>query len=292
MSTHLLLEMPDGDFERTMWLERQFVDFRLKQLVDELTVVRQIEEESKGKTPVSFCGGQPLESPLGYQGCHSSLPQEIDWDKVLTKGLRSLSRKQFYGLLRDPQSLFALQEFILINGGSYWQELSETVHRQPAQRTYPMKFSNWVLATISAAAAVLLVGLFMNAPKASIVADVATNSWGPANIVATATLSLSANEYLDFLADLVGQWYDKRPIDREGLILRTEQFVAGCQAVIEQPHPNLTADRSLRLRHHCEQCQRDLRAQIQLLHQRRTSFALALVAIDESIDRLRDTLRT
>jgi hypothetical protein len=107
-----LVDMPIDPAQWAKWLESHLVGLDLGPLVAELA---QVSEPSDASAPML----PPLDEVLGD-----------DLDTVLRDGLSGLAQQKLNVLLRRPALLLALQERIVIDGGSYWQTVSRSQHRQ------------------------------------------------------------------------------------------------------------------------------------------------------------------
>ena len=94
------LDIPDDPSTLADWVERQLMSRRLATVVAELFAVH-------GTTP-----GPPLTELLGS-----------DATAVLQTGVRAIPAPVLRQLLRHPERLLDLQEWVLREGGTYWDRV-------------------------------------------------------------------------------------------------------------------------------------------------------------------------
>jgi hypothetical protein len=151
MPIHLLDLLREG-IEVRPWLERQLVGPDLLDLVRELTVLH----------------GNAAGPDAG------AVFQEQHRSEILQRGLAALSEEQLQRLFRNPALLLQLQEWVLVDGGPYWDGVlsgSATLpiaapSLVPRTSARPRSFRLWPFASHAgvAAAAAALVWLVV-APK-------------------------------------------------------------------------------------------------------------------------------
>jgi hypothetical protein len=247
MSLHAM-EIPDEPAQLPAWLEGHLRGPYLAELVAELSAVHTADTRLRST----------LQDVLG--------PRR---QTVLTQGLTALPAEMLRQFLVQPRLLLDLQELVLSEGGNYWQqtgrttdnELNERVDRgrqrfadflaaqarpirQPAA---PLASSArawyrqpWLLATLALAATVLWGAfLYWRFGLPSGPPEVATG-WGWSKPGALPDQGPPA-EYLNRLADAAGEWFQKRPEDRDGVAQRIKEFRDGCSVLIAAAHQPLAA---------------------------------------------------
>jgi hypothetical protein len=112
-SVILVLDMPEAAEEQAAWLDRHLVSDDLAAIVDELSVIHD----------------RPKEDVAAEEGRAWLGP---DREKVLSVGVAGLSRDRFRELLRRPALLIAIQEIVLLEGGSYWDRLVRECQQVPS----------------------------------------------------------------------------------------------------------------------------------------------------------------
>ncbi len=175
-----VLDIPPDPQELAEWLEHQVVDFRLGELVKELTDLRTALLEAWPSLRAEHANSDgelsatSLPALLGdYRGA------------VLAKGLAVLPADRLRALLRQPLLLLELQRLVFVQGGDYWEQVgpasselegmvSEAQERLQSQLPdeprrdswFPLSWNRWasiasllrpVTAGLAAAAAILLV---------------------------------------------------------------------------------------------------------------------------------------
>lgn len=250
----LSLEIPEDPADHAGWLERHLVGPDLAQVMTELTALQGGREVS---------GAHGLQEVLGRW-----LPQ------VLKEGLGVLPPENLRQLLLSPRLFPELQEWILVQGGPYWDRVTATgplealiergeerlngyLHGQaksaepdqpsaavPQTLPFPGK-ARWYRqpwAASLATAASMLLGMFLYQLWQT--SPTAAPAWGwskPGALPANA----SAGEYLNALAEGAGEWFNKRPADAAALAQRLGDFRQGCSMLIFAEHHQLTpADRA------------------------------------------------
>lgn len=225
--TLVTFEIPEETVQLADWLERQVVGRELRQLVIELKAI--LGDTAPQESLNSICGDQ--------------LPD------VLARGLAALDPARLRRLLKSPQSLFALQEQIFVEGGDYWEtvprseaHLQTVAARQPKLpaavtplKTPPRPFRLvWGAVGVIAAAACLFLAVSLRQPQP------AAPTWG-FDRPGVLSAQMSPKEYLDSLADAAGDWFKKRPADSPALAKRLTEFRHGCDTLLAAEHPQLAA---------------------------------------------------
>ena len=253
----LVLEMPDDPTAQAPWLDRQLVGPNLAALVAELDAVHGRGSSAVPPPPT-------LDSVLG--GHRRDL---------LDRGLTVLPRLAVGALLRHPRLLLELQETVLLQGGTYWQELNRSdpdlarsvpavwnrvsarihptdrTHRdEPLSLPLPPEATRRSLAnrlvfawaSLATIAAAILALLSVGQPS----------PWGWNRPGALTRLeSESAGAYMNRLADAAHEWFDERPATAEDLARRLGTFRADCSRLIVADHARLPADQRAWLVEHC-----------------------------------------
>jgi hypothetical protein len=236
----ILLTIPDAPGQLAGWLERQLVGLDLRRLVAELEAVH-------GPAPQV-----PLRQTLGP---HLA--------RIVQGGLGGLPPEVMRRLLRQPLLLLELHEFVLVEGGHYWESvlagsprLEERVERgrrhvetlAHGRRTLaPGKADRraWLGVVLALAAGLLLlVGVWWQWRPSP------ASGWGwdrPGALAANRT----REEYLTGLADGANEWFNKRPETPQALAKRLNEFRAGCSTLILAEHGPLTPDDRTWLRGKC-----------------------------------------
>lgn len=297
------LDIPDSPAELSPWLERQLAGLHIAELVAELSA---IHGSNAGR-------GRTLDEVLGWQ-----LP------RVLEVGLGEVPQSALRELLKQPRLLVDLQERIFIEGGSYWDRLSQRAddvrHHvdagwsrvstmvgegdASAERSATLRLADferdrtpvatrsrwrsWAV-TITAAAASLVIGIFAGDRLRPTPPQVASG-WGWSRPGALAPVGSQA-EYLNRLADSAEEWFKKRPDSPAALSKRLSEFRDGCSTLLLADHPPLAADTKSWLREKCRAWAGKLdthRADVEAGQ----DVATILTASDETIRKLVHALRT
>ncbi len=245
------LDMPEGVAEKAAWLDRQLVSEDLAAIVDELSAIHGAADED-----------------LSAEEGRAWLGQ--DAEKVLSFGLSGLSQGRLREVLRRPSLLLAIQEIVLLEGGSYWDRLVREAQPVPPFRTYSgtvetsdgpvlRRLGGWargpILLGILPIAVAATIGLFIqrenfqNKPKVGVngvaitrgidnegdpesVAD-ASSSWGwtSADLVAAGTPPEMVSSVL---ADSLEDWFRvtaESEADVKQLQMRASELWAACDRV-------------------------------------------------------------
>jgi nitrate reductase NapE component len=239
--------------------------------------------------------------------------------ELLKSGFGVLSTSQIRRLLKKPTLLLELQERVLTEGGSYWDNVQLPDAQQAkidasTQRTLKSlrtelssehsikpanigskgssevevrgKSSNSRTWAILALVAVLLiaVGIWRYLPDGTI------GGWGfeKAGLL---TADVSSATYLSNLADAAGQWSNKRPTTTAELVLRLKEFRRGCDLLIQAPHSQLAvADRDW-LVGKCREWAAKIDGYVMELQSVTGSLESVQQKADETINRLQQALR-
>jgi hypothetical protein len=254
----IALGIPDEVTALAGWLEGHLVGMDLAELIGELEAVH-------GPATESLSLDRVLE----------------DWREVVrTQGLGSLPPDLFDVLLRQPKLLLDLQEWLLIEGGPYWQRLAagatgrhcnEILERawdrlasalaesddpapaiplRPPVAAAPVRPARppaWLLGGLAAAAAGLVaLVVAMRGPGwggggTAEPAVVAAKRWGWDRPGAFPN-DLPRAAYLNHLADSAIEWFDRRPEAPLELARRIAEFRQGCTILILSPHRPLSPE--------------------------------------------------
>ena len=229
-----ILDIPESHADLVAWLEEQLLGLDLADVVAGIEVFGGDDEDA---------GDVLAKDRLAT---------------VLEQGLGALDEAVVRSLLKRPRTLLSLQESVLVDGGDYWRGHGESADmRQATDRVWESvrssttqpgarpshtgggateRRSPWT-RVLSIAVAVM-IGLFgwwqfqQSQPTPS--------GWGWEKPGALAQ-DLSAEDYLQQLADGAGDWFKKRPEDEPGLRKRLRQFRNGCDTLLKAPHTPLAA---------------------------------------------------
>ena len=238
----IVMALPESSDEQAAWLERTLVGPDLGRLVSELRAIHGPAAEQEAT----------LAELLGPQMA-----------AVAADGLGGLSDRQVRGLLTRPDLLLELQEYVLVEGGLYWDrllhadgDLQRLVGRgrkdleaalAPRRLTpapmpeapifLPRRRSiggvQMMLAGLAIAAAVLVCVYPWNDAHRAVAA------WGWERPGALPQ-DVSREEYLRALAAAGQQWFAKRPEDAAGLSERIGDLRRGCDTLLASEHGPLT----------------------------------------------------
>ncbi|MEZ6130831.1 MAG: hypothetical protein R3C59_19345 [Planctomycetaceae bacterium] len=232
-----LTTIPEQTADWPKWLDRQLMEFRLSDLVDELNLINPLDNRS----PLSL----------------DKVITDSQRDQVLQSGTAALSLEQLQILLGHPETLLDLQELVLEFGGDYWnqfppssdiQNLSAAVFEKlnqsadsgqspdvvrPGQvvSSSPRGRLTWILTTI--AAVLLAVTVYQMQPM------VPTGLSNPALLTANAE---SAQEWFDAVADAGQQWSTQDLSDTPKLLAAIQETSDACGRLIANPHPVLNGE--------------------------------------------------
>ena len=237
--TLLSLDMPSDATELALWLESHLVGHTLGQLVSELGAAHGLQREFQIDHLIRNCKAE-----------------------LLAEGLQSLTGKQLLLLIKNPSLLGDLQELVLTEGSTYWQQQlrntwqRDSTYQQGARLLHELAGSRSVQPTrkrlarfqdqrwamrLLATSALLLVG-FLGWRLVDPGGGRAT-AWGwnsPTLFEATD----SSVGYLEKLADAAEEWFDDRPATRSELARRLNELRTGCSRLIRADHESLSlADR-------------------------------------------------
>jgi hypothetical protein len=240
MPPHLLGFLQEG-VEVRPWLERHLVGPDLLAVVAELTAV----------------GGREADADAGgLLVAHRT--------EVLERGLASLTDEEVQVLFRNPSLLLRLQEWVLVDGGPYWDGvLSGSATRPPAPlpprgpgRTRTFRLGSWVSHAAAAAAAAALVWLLGGHRPAPPPGDGGTEvaAAKPADAVLPA-----------LAARLDRRWAALRRQDDAAAALREMQQT--CAALAALPLPQLSEPARAAVRHDLARLREEIEVQRHRLEQ-------------------------
>lgn len=233
------LEIPDDPQQWAPWLEEAIAGSHLGELVDELVILLDVKTE--GATLTEICGPQ--------------LPA------VAERGLSALSSAQIRSLLRSPQRLLDLQEWLLVEGGDYWQRSFSAVelstdsraawsrlklqleqHSQPPASPRASR-RNWMVAVAALATALLIsVGVWLQQPS--------TSEWGW-NRPGVMTANVSGKEFREQLATAAEEWFQQPRDTPEQLERELVAFRRACDVLVAAPLTQLPEAEREPLRKRC-----------------------------------------
>lgn len=234
MKLHVL-DMPNETAELAAWLEGYIRGTKLHELVSECRTMHDDTTDS-----------------LELFDLLTDRASE-----VLSNGLGVLSFDEISQLIRHPQLLFDLQDWVMVEGGDYWQDSDASDSEKSAalwqrvqtglnQQTSPTvqprsehTHSAWpkVLA-VMALGLIVAVGYFVTRPDPT-----PQVAWGWAKPGALNELDqLPASEYMENLAKSAESWFKKRPDTKEALAKRIKEFRIGCDVLVDAKHSPLTSE--------------------------------------------------
>ena len=278
----VMATFPDEPAALADWIEQQLVGLDLGALVAELLAVH-------GDTP-----GPSLEIVLGeYRFA------------VLSSGLKVLPADRLGLFLKHPRLLLDAQEFVLTDGGAYWDTVSRSAELTARVQAGWRKFASslpketgpivvslpwyrraWFGCVATAACLLMAFGLWqwLRPPAPPSMA-----AWGWEKPGAL-TQPLPRAAYLNHLADTAEEWFNQRPTDAVGVARRIHQFREGCTALLLAEQPQLTqADRD-DLRKRCRNWAKQLDQQLAELEEGRDPLAVR-DDVDGIVDQLTKALR-
>jgi hypothetical protein len=253
------------------------------------------------------------------------------WQTVaLTDGLRPIPPNVLTQLLKHPQLLAALQERIALDGGTYWDAVSDrsdqlrapfergrqaldqmlaadtaskltntanSIDRasradpKPANWGHGWGYKSWaVISTGVAASLAVAVGILALRQPQAPTIPKPQIAWGWAKPGGLADDLSNPKDYLNKLAANVEEWSLYRPSDPTNLGVRIAEFRTGCTRLIHSPYAQLTPADKAWLLEHCRTWAKELDGQLQALD--RGADALAVRAsVDETVRSVTAALR-
>lgn len=265
-----ILDMPEESADLGAWLDKVIMSEELATVVDELAVLHDAGEESP------TC--DEARSWLGK-----------DVDTVLQRGLAAVDKARIRQLLKRPALLPAIQELVLVSGGSYWNQfaLAGNTPADPPIKPNPVssppaRSPRWLLTlvplAIAASFAVFVavdsrrdLGSGARVPQDDLAltrgSDTPTDTadrdpelpwgWNRVDLMDGVDAKLIPNR----LADTLNEWFrvaDSAGGDVRGLRLRIDELWAGCEHVLTQSLDGLTASHQQRVRDQVSRFQEDL----------------------------------
>jgi len=286
-----IITIPDDQTQWPGWLEQQLVGSHLRELIEELRIVDGLDS--------SFQASKPLSEIL-------TTKQLAD---IAKSGIAAIGVKKIPELMSNPDALLDLQEYVLINGSSYWQnvpvdsQLKASMERsrsklnaiigdsQTPARPAPIagnlqKTNRRSLTWIASAAAVLLVGvmLWRMPPHPS------GHILGTPGLLAN-DVSSSA-EYLQRIAAAGQTWFDEQPTDEAALIALLEQTRNDCQILIDARHEALSDEERIWLVTKCRKWQGDLEQTLSSLKSGAIDLETARTQADATMKKLVNVLQS
>jgi hypothetical protein len=259
----VILEVPDDVLQLPAWLEAELVGLRLRDLMSELSVVHRVALRSTSS--------EELETWLG-----------TDRAAVLDRGLGALPAERFSDLLKRPHFLPALQELVLLEGGSYWQNLLDTVgraagaselrddadpprrlgeppHNKPVGRaagpsllnvgraagpSEPINSPSRIVPRALAYGVLALAACLLVAVGVSLYRTASgAPTWGwNAPDLLAAKPGETPREHLAALAAAAEDWFDQPRDTTDELTTRIREMRSGCDRLIADAHPALAAE--------------------------------------------------
>ena len=232
-------DIPDDSTQLAGWLERQLVGLHLGDLV---ATLRAVHGDGDGRSLEEVCEGKLLDA--------------------VQHGLSRLDFTQLQGLLVHPARLLELQERVFLEGGEHWRTVPRTEEhlravavgwallpvqsslgvatllttKESEERTgrsaRPTSRLRRLAAGVAAMVAVAACVMMLWTPRHESLA------WGwnrPGTFVADVT----AEEYLDRLADRADEW-SGRPHDTLDQLRRDlTDFRRACLTLLDAPHDRL-----------------------------------------------------
>lgn len=249
-----LLTIPESSADWPAWLDRQLMEFRLLDLIEEL----QLLKSEPNSEPNAAANQTPV-----------TLANVVDTDqqaRVLESGTSVLSVPQFQLLFGHPLLLLELQERILEAGGEYWnrfglspelQAMSDRILKKldlsadtqssdfgsaaqsgPASSAGPRGNRRKLMWLASSLAAVLLMISFLQrTPELA-------EPTGLSNPALLAADVQTAQQWFDLVADAGKMWQTEPHQNSEQLLQALSETSEACGRLIANPHPILDAAES------------------------------------------------
>ena len=307
MTVHIL-DIPEFPEQLREWLEDHLVDVHLAEVVSELLAVH-----GETSNPSS------LDDVLGESR-----------ERILNRGLTSLTDQQCKTLLTQPRLLFALQDRVIEEGSRYWQHRANKAERQLLDLTEESDeefllepAGNMPLAAMDANSSEsttrkrklagahalsaednhstrLRLKIISGAALAiALIALIGLFGWTsakpqqPWGWLSEGALQpdLDASSYLESLASSGRQWFDKRPTNQRDLVARLDQLNAGCDKLILAPHEPLTEIDRTWLRDKCGAWKSNIEKHLSDLKSGKDPATIRTAA-DETVRKLINALRT
>jgi hypothetical protein len=262
MSAHLLSLLQEG-IEVRPWLERQLVGSDLLNIVRELTAVHGPETDA-GPVWGLLTRRRP---------------------EILERGLAALTDEEVQAVFRSPSSLLRLQEWVLTDGGPYWDGVltgSAAAPYAPLPLPTPpflaraRSFPLWYLVShigVAAAAAILVWFLAGNKP-------VSMPATGSVDLAATTP----ADAVLPTLAAQIDhRWSElRRQADAASALWEIQQT---CAVLAATPLPQLSDPARAAVQHDLDQLRREIERQRRVL-ERGGDLRKVRAAVEYRVDSL------
>ena len=284
-----LLEIPDDVLHWPGWLERQLVGLHLRDLVTQLKL---ISDNRPSPTIEEVCGEQ--------------------LEQLFQNGLVVLSARQIGRLLEHPDLLLELQERVLLEGSSYWQQVprsdehlalvesqrlnievnlqasaNHTTLRKTPDDVYKSLTTRVPRRTwhILAVAALLMLVLGVTWLRMQ------RTPWGFERQDVLAA-KVTDGAYFTLLAEAAGEWFLKRPEDTPALVRRLKDYERGCQTLSASTLTQLSRpdDRSFLIAK-CGDWLTKIRSFRSDLESGTKTFEQVLTETDEAIRNMQSALR-
>lgn len=298
-----ILDMPVEEERLNRWLEDQIAGPNLRRLICELATIQQV-------VPTEATSAQ-LNEWLGDNR-----------QAIVDSGLAGVSHTKVRELIQHPGLLLALQEWVLLEGGEYWQakwrssaipplslakmlqwiegegletpEHTESVRPLTSQvRSVEGGLGRRAMVAAMAIAALVLfvVGLrtmFVDPAGSGLAAG---PTWGWTEKQLMQMRSLSEPEYLEQLAVAGEAWFKKRPTENEALRNRLSDMIAGCTLVIAENRQQPSTETRTWLLEKCEAWNAKFQTQLAALDQGSAPLEVR-EAVDDVVNKLVTALRT
>ncbi len=236
-----IITIPDDQTQWPGWLEQQLVGSHLRDLIEELRIVNGLDSSFHANTPL----GEIL--------------TEKQLADIAASGIAAVGVPIVSELMSNPDALLDLQEYVLINGGSYWQNVpvdsqlksliervrtklaagrgsDELSNRQTSVDGKPSTTKRYSLAWVASVAAMLLIGVFVwrMQPHSS------GHILGTPGLVTNNTVSSA--EYLQRIANAGENWFQEDRSETPNLMALLEDTSHDCQILINARHDALTPE--------------------------------------------------
>jgi len=238
-----IMTIPDDQTQWPGWLEQQLVGSHLRELIEELRILNGLDSSFHANTPL---GEILTEKQLAV---------------IAQSGIGNIGLPVIQQLLSNPETLLDLQEHVLINGGSYWQNVpvdsqlktsvaivrsklatsrgSDELSKRPTSvdgKSSTTKRRS--LAWVASLAAMLLIGVFVwrMQPHSS------GHILGSPGLVTNNTASSA--EYLERIASAGETWFQEDRSEALKLMALLEDTSHDCQILIDARHDALSPEES------------------------------------------------
>ncbi len=275
----LILNLPEQDSERAVWLEQQLVSDRLPELVAQLTMCSELSHSSDSSN-----------DDFSVQG----LVQEHG-AAIFGSGLASLPAEVMHQLMQHPVSLHELQALVFANGGDYWDQIiqadspvakpnvSPASDRTSEDSGSKSKVGLW---SVIALAAVLLIAVgsqMFSSGDNDLPSGLAT-----ASILKS---EASAADYFSEIADAGEKWNETTFSDQTELLEGLAKFSDSCQKLIDAPHRPLDSNQKQWLKDKCGSWKGKIDSVHQRLAANQLDFKEASAEAEQIVTKLVTALR-